>query len=245
MSFKTGCLLCGDELVYNIEPEELTCNFCGKTEAETVKCTSGHFICNSCHSSSAMELIHNFCRQTELTDPIEMANIIMRHQSVKMHGPEHHYLVPAVLIAAYYNLKGLAEFKSKKLSLALKRAEKIPGGFCGSHGNCGAGVGTGVFLSVITDTTPLSEDTWKMSNLLTGTCLVKIAEKGGPRCCKRDTYTAITHAAGFIKDKMDIEIPASTEIECFFHPMNKECLGKRCEYFPTKINPDRTIQKNN
>jgi hypothetical protein len=73
-----------------------------------------------------------------------------------------------------------------------------------------------------------------LSNLLTGTCLVKIAEKGGPRCCKRDTYTAITHAAGFVKDKMDIEIPASTEIECKFHPMNKECLGKRCEYFPVK-----------
>jgi hypothetical protein len=155
----------------------------------------------------------------------------MRHPSLKMHGPEHHFLVPAVLTAAYFNLKIEPELKAKKLAIVAQRASKVPGGFCGSHGNCGAGVGTGIFLSAITDTTPLSGDTWKLSNLVTGTCLVKIAEKGGPRCCKRDTFTAITHAVDFLKKKMDFEMPSTREIVCEFHPMNKECLGKRCEYF--------------
>jgi len=231
MSYKTGCLICGEDLIYATESEKLVCNFCGKEESETVKCSSGHFICNACHSSSAMELIFSFCNETDLTNPIEMANILMRHPSIKMHGPEHHYLVPAVLTSAFYNLKNQPELKHKKLTVALKRAEKVPGGFCGSHGNCGAGVGTGIFFSAITDTTPLSDDTWKLSNLLTGTCLVKIAEKGGPRCCKRDTYTAITHAVDFVKEKIDVEIPDSNEIICHFHPMNKECLGRKCEYF--------------
>jgi hypothetical protein len=30
-----------------------------------------------------------------------------------MHGPEHHFLVPAVLLAAYCNVTGLNEKKSK------------------------------------------------------------------------------------------------------------------------------------
>lgn len=227
-------MICGDELIYTTEPEALICSFCGKQESETVKCASGHFICNECHSSSAMEVIYNFCKETKLTNPIEMANILMRHPSLKMHGPEHHYLVPAVLIAAYYNLKDEPELKLKKLRVVSQRASKIPGGFCGSHGNCGAGVGTGIFFSAITDTTPLSEDTWKLSNLITGTCLVKIAEKGGPRCCKRDTYTSITHAVDFMKENLDFKIPSTREITCTFHTMNKECLEKRCEYFQNR-----------
>jgi len=104
-----------------------------------------------------------------------------------MHGPEHHFLVPAVLIAAYYNLNVEYQTKIQNLKIARQRSEKIPGGFCGSHGTCGACIGAGIFFSIITQTTPLSGKTWQQSNLLTGTCLVEIAMKGGPRCCKRDT----------------------------------------------------------
>lgn len=229
---KNGCLICGEELVYSQKAEPLKCSFCGETHYETVKCSAGHYICDTCHSAGPNDLIMRSCLRSTLTDPVEMANNIMRHPDFKMHGPEHHFLVPAVLIAAYYNLQKNPVLKIEKLELARRRSEKIPGGFCGSHGNCGAGVGTGIFFSIITGTTPLSGKTWQQSNLLTGTCLVEIAKKGGPRCCKRDTYTAIQHTVKYISETLGVHIPATADIHCRFHPNNKQCLASKCEYFP-------------
>lgn len=226
-----GCLICGEELTYSQIPKTMTCSFCGGKFVESVKCSSGHFICNACHSAGPNDIIFRFCLQTDLTDPVEMANRIMVHPEFKMHGPEHHYLVPAVLIAAYYNLQNQKELKMEKLTIARQRSEKVLGGFCGTHGNCGAGVGTGIFFSIITGTTPLSGKTWQQSNLLTGTCLVEIAKKGGPRCCKRDTFTAITHTVDFVRENLGISLPAGNNILCRFHNSNKQCLGNRCEYF--------------
>jgi len=227
----SGCLICGKELIYVQTPELMKCYYCGADHSETVKCPSNHFICNSCHSSGANDLINKFCKNTTLADPVEMATILMKHPELKMHGPEHHYLVPAVLLASWYNMKDEPDIKNQKIELARQRSEKIPGGFCGSHGNCGAGVGTGIFYSIITETTPLSGKTWQQSNMLTGTCLVEIARKGGPRCCKRDTYIAIVHAADFVKENLGIILPASRDITCKFHKLNKQCTGTQCEYF--------------
>jgi hypothetical protein len=231
MDNKAGCLICGEELVYSQAPKTMTCSFCGDTHQETVECSQGHFVCNRCHSAGANDLIQRFCENTRLTNPIEMAIQLMQHPALKMHGPEHHYLVPAVLLTSYYNVQGKPEIKIEKLLVARQRSEKIPGGFCGSHGNCGAGVGTGIFYSLITETTPLSGKSWQQSNLLTGTCLVAIAKKGGPRCCKRDTYTAINIAVDFIEENLNVTLPTTRNITCIFHTNNKQCLGTACAYF--------------
>lgn len=235
MNNNAGCLICEKELTYSQIPEPLECVVCGRTFQETVKCSNGHFICNQCHIGGATDLIANFCCNSTMTNPIAMAQILMRHPQVKMHGPEHHFLVPAVLLASFYNLKGESNLKRIKIGLAQQRSQKVPGGFCGSHGNCGAGVGTGIFFSIITETTPLSGKTWQLSNLLTGGCLVEIARKGGPRCCKRDTYTAISHAVNFVKENLNITLPVSDEIICEFHSRNRQCLYTNCEYY--RANP--------
>lgn len=227
-----GCLICGLELEYTREPDALICCFCGKEFNESVKCPSGHYVCDACHSSGPNDIIERFCLNTSLIDPIEMAELVMSHPEFKMHGPEHHFLVPAVLVTAFYNLRGEYKIKAEKLAIARQRSEKVPGGYCGSHGNCGAGVGAGIFFSIITGTTPLSGETWQLSNLLTGTCLVEIAKKGGPRCCKRDTFTALTHTLKFVDEKLELNIPAKQDMKCKFFRSNKQCLGAQCEYFP-------------
>ena len=84
-----------------------------------------------------------------------------------MHGPEHHFLVPAVLLSAYYNKKKYSRKKEDKIKEARKRVKKILGGVCGSHGICGATVGTVIFISLITNATPLSEKERKLSNQIT------------------------------------------------------------------------------
>lgn len=67
-----------------------------------------------------------------------------------MHGPEHHFLVPAVLLAAYHNVLGSPrEKKAEALKLAKARGMVIPGGWCGICGCCGGAVGTGVFFAII------------------------------------------------------------------------------------------------
>jgi hypothetical protein len=234
MIYSEGCILCGKELVYTKENTVKDCVYCGKKVETNVRCPDGHFVCDSCHSTSAFDLIENFCNHTDLTDPMQIAVMLMKHQHIKMHGPEHHYLVPAALLAAYYNFIGNSDVRPYRMRAARKRAEQVPGGFCGSHGNCGAAVGAGIFISVITGATPLAEEEWQISNRMTAMALLAIADKGGPRCCKRDSYTAIYQAVTFLKNKMNIEMPLS-KVECSFSERNKQCKFEACEYNPVHL----------
>jgi hypothetical protein len=105
------------------------------------------------------------------------------------------------------------------------------GGFCGFYGACGAGVGTGIFLSLILKTTPLSGLEWQLCNQITSDSLRVIAESGGPRCCKRDSFLALQTAVVFLKEKLDIILPMREVIQCEFSDKNKECLKTACTYY--------------
>jgi len=119
---------------------------------------------------------------------------------------------------------------AEKLSISKKRSKNVLGGYCGFYGACGAGVGTGLFMSVIQNCTPLHKEEWQKSNLMTAQCLSKIAEQGGPRCCKRDTYIALEHAIEFVKNNLNLELEADS-ISCTFSKQNKECKLADCQYY--------------
>jgi hypothetical protein len=227
---ETGCLICGKELIYSENFTEIKCDICGQNFEANVRCSQGHYICDNCHSLDAMDYIEKFCDASDDTDPIRMATTVMKNNAIKMHGPEHHFLVPAVMLSAYYNKTNGSKIKSSKIATARKRAEIVPGGFCGFYGNCGAGVGTGIFISLITDATPLSKKEWKLANLMTSKSLLSIAEHGGPRCCKRDTYLSIIESVKFIKEQFNVDLDM-TGVSCGFHGANKECLSKECVFF--------------
>ncbi|MCF8378428.1 MAG: hypothetical protein K9H49_02555 [Bacteroidales bacterium] len=228
--FNEGCFVCGEELVYSLGEENKTCVYCGNTVMSNVSCPKGHFICDDCHSAPAIELIEKFCNQTELADPLQIAEMLMKSPMIKMHGPEHHYLVPAALIAAYYNKLSDAHQKKHKLAIARLRSETVPGGYCGTHGTCGAAIGGGIFLSIVLGSNPLAGKEWKFSNQLTGISLLNIAEQGGPRCCKRDSFIAIQTAADFILEKLNVALDRS-EIICEFSTRNKQCKFSDCTYY--------------
>ena len=236
----SGCLLCGEDIVYLSSPEERICAYCEKTLLADAKCRADHFVCDSCHQTNPNDFIEMFCRESTLQNPWEIANKIMGNKIVKMHGPEHHFLVPAALLTSYYNVVNEPQEKKKKISLARQRAEKVPGGFCGSHGTCGAAIGTGIFISLVLDTTPLSDQEWQLSNLITSKSLFSVSMSGGPRCCKRDTYLSIQEAVFFVHQKLHVEIPISGNMQCSFHNLNKECLQTDCSYYPQHIQPDIT-----
>ena len=231
MSYKTGCLICGFELTYLTAEEELSCEYCGKLITADVRCVNNHFVCDHCHSLTANDLIEQYCRTTRLTDPYRITATLMKNPGINMHGPEHHFLVPAALLAAWYNRHPNSLRKDAAIIMARRRAEDVKGGICGSHGACGAAIGTGIFVSLITGATPLAKEEWRLANLMCSESLKNIAEKGGPRCCKRDSFLAIGAAAAFLKEHFGTELPIEKRISCEFAILNRECLGQECPYF--------------
>jgi len=232
MGYQSGCAFCGKELLYLDQPVEMRCVFCDAIFKSEAKCTDNHFVCDACHSLSANDLIERFTIRSVSKDPLHMAITLMKSPELKMHGPEHHFLVPAVLLSALYNSTGRFEEKEAKIGKARRRAENVLGGFCGFYGNCGAAVGTGIFVSVMTDATPLSQREWKLSNLMTAQSLHTIANAGGPRCCKRNSFLAILEGLRFVRDEFHIEMDASLGVvKCEFHHQNRECKKAECRFY--------------
>ena len=127
MENKSGCLVCGEDLVYQSDDKTVECYYCKGTFQSNVTCIKNHYVCDKCHSQSGVDLIGTYCLNSKSVNPLEMAIEIMQSEKIKMHGPEHHFLVPAVLISAYCNAIN-DDSKPVKLGIARKRAEKIPGG---------------------------------------------------------------------------------------------------------------------
>ncbi|MDO5028843.1 MAG: DUF5714 domain-containing protein [Bacillota bacterium] len=228
-----GCLVCGQELTYYDHDKEFECQFCHKTFKANVSCDQGHFVCDACHSKQGIEAIISYCKTSSSKDPIFILNEIMVNPYIYMHGPEHHVMVGAALLTAYYNAGGDIDL-DKAIMEMYNRGSRYPGGSCGFWGTCGAAVSVGMFLSIITKSTPLSTDSWGQINMGTAKVLSDIGNIGGPRCCKRNSFTAALGAVDFVKENFNIEMDLPEEVRCKFYPYNRQCLGKRCPYFPNR-----------
>lgn len=229
MDNKNNCMLCGAPLAYFPEPREMVCELCGKTYLADAACEAGHFVCDACHSAKGVELIQAVCSRTGSRDPIEIAMRIMAQPGIHMHGPEHHTLVGSVLLTAYANCGGEVNLENMLKAMA-HRGQQVPGGVCGFWGCCGAAVSTGIFVSLISGSTPMQTEAWSLSNQMTARALAAIAREGGPRCCKRDSFLAIREAAAFTKEHFGVEMELPEKIICSFYPMNRECRGKNCPF---------------
>jgi hypothetical protein len=231
MSYRTGCLICGFELTYLPDKEMLDCEYCGKGFFSDTRCINNHYVCDACHALAANDLIERFCRTTTMKDAHQIAATLMKNPKINIHGPEHHFLAAAALLAAWYNRHTNPILKESTIIKARRRAEEIKGGVCGSHGACGAAIGTGIFISLITSATPSSREEWRLANLMTSESLGAIALNGGPRCCKRNTFLAINCAIDFLKAHFSVELPRKERIVCEFAILNQECLGKECCFY--------------
>lgn len=228
---KTGCLVCGRELKYFDPPITLNCMKCGNNFETGVSCEDGHFICDACHYEDGYALITDMAQHANSKNPVMIAAEMMKSPQIKMHGPEHHYLIIAALLAAYKN-SGADVDLPKTLQTAMQRSKNVPGGICGMWGCCGAGVGAGIFISIITGATPLSVEEWSLANKMTSASLDVISKNGGPRCCKRNTFLSIMTAVDFVKEKLGIAMERQETITCSFFRNNPSCRLKECLFFP-------------
>lgn len=101
---------------------------------------------------------------------------------------------------------------------------------------CGAGVGSGIFASVIKWATPLTKYSWGFSNKMTAHVLSSIGEIGGPRCCKRNSFTAIIKASEFLFDETGKKLFDFEHAKpvCTYKSKNKECIKMDCPFFLNK-----------
>ncbi len=223
-----GCIVCGKDLVYADQAISRLCSICGKVFTTRVYCEEGHFVCDACHSASQND-VKWFLRHTEEKDPIKILFHIFEMDKVHMHGPEHHSIVPGVLLVAYQNNGGEIDLDDA-LELAFERGSQVPGGFCGYWGVCGSAVGAGIYASIVLDGSPLKKETWSIPQTVTAKCLEAIAVVGGPRCCKRVSRLAIEVAVEWTKEVLGITMPISYP-KCRYFKRNRECLHHDCPFF--------------
>lgn len=225
----TGCLVCGADLVYLAASEEMACALCGEVRTSNARCAAGHHACDACHAAPAKDVIERTCAASDERDPIALAVRLMRHPALKMHGPEHHFMVPAVLLAAWSNVRGEPERRAERIAEARRRSEPVLGGFCGVQGACGAAIGTGTFAAIATGSTPLKGPERGLSNRMTVRALDAVSRTDGPRCCKRDSFLSILSAARFAREHLGAAIPARGPA-CEWSGRNGECIGEACPF---------------
>lgn len=224
---KEECLICGAPLEYLQKDELMECVLCHKTENSKTRCVKGHYVCNDCHTSG-MDGIIGLCLEEKSKNPVEIIEKLMSQPFCHMHGPEHHVMVGAALLTAYKNAGGNIDLPNALIEI-MNRGKSVPGGACGFWGACGAGISSGMFVSIISNSTPLAVEPFALSHQMTSAALGKIGEIGGPRCCKRDSFLSILTAVDFVDKHFGIKMEKS-EIICEYSSKNNQCIGKRCPF---------------
>lgn len=208
----------------------MECSICHKTESSKTRCVNDHYVCNECHSKGVDSIV-GLCLNETSCDPIEIIGKMMDMQFCHMHGPEHHVMVGSALLTAYHNAGGQIDLH-KALNEMISRGGKVPGGACGFWGACGAAISTGMFMSIITGSTPLMNEAWGYSNTMTATSLYRLGEIGGPRCCKRNSYISILAAIDYAEQITGVRMHKS-DVMCRHLSSNSQCIGKRCPFHPS------------
>lgn len=227
------CVVCNAPLVYLEKDEPMECAVCHKREMSKTRCVNDHYVCNDCHMKG-LDAVIALCLDEKSKNPVEILEKCMNLPFCHMHGPEHHVLVGVSLLTAYKNAGGKIDLPSA-LSEMVNRGKQIPGGACGFWGACGAGISTGMFISIISQSTPFTNLPLSLSNLMTSEALKSIGTVGGPRCCKRNSYLAIIAATRFVKEHTGIETELP-KIVCARSAKNNRCIGNRCPFFKSRLN---------
>lgn len=221
------CLICKDRLEYLKADVLMECAICHKKENSKTRCVRDHYVCNECHTQG-MDAIVGLCMAETSKNPVAIIEKMMQMPFCHMHGPEHHVMVGAALLTAFKSAGGEIDLRAA-LAEMVNRGKSVPGGACGFWGACGAGVSTGMFVSIISGSTPLTVEPFALSHQMTASALAQIGAVGGPRCCKRDSFLAIREAIGFVKEHFGIEMEQEDTV-CRFYRQNAQCVGRRCPF---------------
>ncbi len=163
-------------------------------------------------------------------NPVEIFDRMAAKDYISIHGPEHHILDGACILAAYYNAGGGIDLE-ESLERLLEEGLKMPGAMCGHWGVCGAVASIGAVLSIIDGTGPLSDDgTWGDHMVYTSGAIGELGRINGPRCCKRDAMIAFKHGVDYINRHYGVHLEYEDR-RCGFHARNRQCIAEKCPFF--------------
>ncbi len=225
----TGCLTCGAPLVYLTVFEEKECVRCNTVKTANAVCEEGHFVCDACHVKDPRELIRTICTHTHETDMIRLLEEVRSDSRFPMHGPEHHALIPAVILATYRNLGG--EVTERDILTGIERGLCVPGGSCGFMGICGAAVGVGIAFSIILEANPLTPKPRQLVQEVLSEVIGALAVHEAARCCRRESILCLREAARLSEEILPVRLLADGDSPCEQHDRNEECIRAGCPLF--------------
>lgn len=174
--------------------------------------------------------IQTECLKSTSKNPLEIARKLMSNDLISINGPEHHFLDGAAFLTAYKNAGGKIDLRLALENLA-SRSILMPGATCGYWGVCGSASSLGAAFSIINHTSPLSDSDYYKDNMEYTSHVLGIMSKiGGPRCCKRNAFIALSYAITFAKEKYGV-IMETSKIECEFYNKNPDCIKERCPFY--------------
>ncbi len=229
---EAGCMVCGAPLAYRHEERAETCEYCGTTGFANAVCENGHYVCDTCHAAGALAVIGHLCRNTTETDMVELLRRIRRHPGIPVHGPEHHSLVPGIILATYRNLGG--HLADAMFETALRRGGQVPGGSCAFVGICGAAAGVGIAFSQIIDANPLTPRERQKVMRAVNEVSAAVSCDPAARCCQRDAWFSLRKAAELSAVYLPVKLRAEGSLLCEQYRRNPDCATKSCPLWPEK-----------
>lgn len=224
-----NCMVCSSELVYDATFQEATCYYCGSVSHQSVTCKEGHYVCDACHAKEALAVIEHICATSKERDMLKLFRQIREHPSIPKHGPEHHAMVPAIIVTAYKNSGG--KVSENVLKTAILRGSSVMGGACGFLGICGAASGVGIGFAILLESSPVAKKARSQAQKVTYAVLGKIAEYEAARCCHREVWTALNIASSLSETFLPVKLLAQIETKCDQKKFNQYCYGKECPIF--------------
>jgi len=109
----------------------------------------------------------------------------------------------------------------------------------GSYGVCGAVVGVGIAVSVLTDATPLTGGQRSLALGATSFALARMLDSR-PRCCNRAKRLAVSATVDYLREHVEIGLPCTRQIICKYVPRNQECPRTLCPYYDSDTELSRT-----
>jgi hypothetical protein len=220
---------CGQPLEYRAETTDVICLGCNKKATSPIICPDGHYICDTCHSATALERLPAFAARSTGMAPEDILEELLELPGLPMHGPEHHAMAALALLLACHRQD--ISLQENFIEEAVRRSMQIPGGSCGYLGACGAGISLGIAVSLVTGATPVSGLARGLANRATAAALAACGDDDA-RCCKRALRHAITIGRQFFDLELGIEFPEANQAQsCWDIARNGECARERCPYY--------------
>ncbi len=223
---KFRCRVCGQDLLE--QPSLGLCTYCGREECSDWTCPGGHYTCEACRTAGSNDLLERTCLHSDARNPLALAELLLHHPAFHAYGEEHHSLAAPVLLAVLRN-RGVPGATDEGIRTAIGRLQGIPISVCGTRGDCGAAASAGTVISILRGATPLSDGARTEALRATAQVLLRIAERGGPRCCKQSVFDTLCCTWERLQDELGLEaLPAHI---CAFAGQLKDCKTARCPYF--------------